>query len=48
MIFFVSLISISDCFVVFSQMDLAGSMSPEECMEELSLNTIQDKAWHIE
>eukprot|EP00599_Poterioochromonas_sp_BG-1_P006312 CAMPEP_0173142032 /NCGR_PEP_ID=MMETSP1105-20130129/5852_1 /TAXON_ID=2985 /ORGANISM="Ochromonas sp., Strain BG-1" /LENGTH=176 /DNA_ID=CAMNT_0014055357 /DNA_START=58 /DNA_END=585 /DNA_ORIENTATION=- len=31
-----------------NKMDLAGSLSPEECMEELSLNTIEDKAWHIE
>jgi len=30
-----------------AQMDIAGAMSPEECMDELSLDRIRDKPWHI-
>lgn len=29
------------------KMDLAGSMTPEECMDELCLDKIRDKPWHI-
>jgi hypothetical protein len=29
------------------QMDIAGALSPEECMDELDLDKIRDKAWHI-
>jgi ADP-ribosylation factor-like protein 6 len=28
-------------------MDIAGASSPEECMEELQLDRIRDKPWHI-
>jgi hypothetical protein len=28
-------------------MDLPGAMTPDECMEELELDSIRDKAWHI-
>ena len=28
-------------------MDVAGAMTPEECMEELQLDRIRDKPWHI-
>jgi hypothetical protein len=28
-------------------MDVAGALSAEECMEEMQLNGIRDKAWHI-
>lgn len=28
-------------------MDIAGAMTAEECMEELGLDRIKDKAWHI-
>lgn len=28
-------------------MDIAGSMTPDECMDELGLDKIRDKAWHI-
>lgn len=30
-----------------NKMDLAGSMAPDECMEELGLDRIRDKAWSI-
>ncbi len=29
------------------QMDIAGSMTPEECVDEMHLDKIRDKAWHI-
>jgi len=28
-------------------MDIPGSMTAEECMMELQLENIRDKAWHI-
>jgi hypothetical protein len=28
-------------------MDIPGAMSAEDCMDELSLDKIRDKAWHI-
>lgn len=28
-------------------MDLAGAMTADECMDELRLENIRDKAWHI-
>lgn len=28
-------------------MDIAGSMTPEEVSDELGLDSIRDKAWHI-
>jgi hypothetical protein len=28
-------------------MDVPGALSPEECMEELELEIIRGKAWHI-
>lgn len=30
-----------------NKMDIAGAMTAEECMEELALDRIKDKAWHI-
>ena len=30
-----------------NKMDVAGAMSPEECMVELELDKIRDKPWHI-
>ena len=33
--------------VLSLQMDIAGALSPEECMEELELDRIRDKPWHI-
>lgn len=30
-----------------NKMDVAGSMTPEECMDELQLDKIRDKPWHI-
>lgn len=38
--------NILPCFYV-PQMDIAGALSPEECMDELDLDKIRDKAWHI-
>eukprot|EP01034_Spumella_vulgaris_P046012 gene46012-57364_t len=28
-------------------MDIAGSLSPDECLDEMGLDRIRDKAWHI-
>lgn len=28
-------------------MDIAGALSPDECMEELHLDAIRGKPWHI-
>ncbi|RYH29782.1 hypothetical protein EON65_07345 [archaeon] len=28
-------------------MDLAGAVSPDECMDELGLDLIRDRAWQI-
>ena len=33
--------------VLHYQMDIPGAMTPEECMEDLSLPKIRDKPWHI-
>ena len=33
--------------ISFDQMDIAGALSPEECMEALELDRIRDKPWHI-
>eukprot|EP01038_Epipyxis_sp_PR26KG_P004769 gene4769-6690_t len=30
-----------------NKMDLAGSMTPEECLDELALDQLHDKEWHI-
>lgn len=30
-----------------NQMDIPGALTPEECMDEMDLDTIRDKAWHI-
>ena len=30
-----------------NKMDVAGALSPEECMVELELDKIRDKPWHI-
>lgn len=30
-----------------NKMDIPGAMTPEECMEELELEHIRDKPWHI-
>jgi hypothetical protein len=37
------------CFlhIMISQMDVPGALTPEECMDEMDLDTIRDKAWHI-
>lgn len=37
------------CPILFfaNKMDIAGAMTPEECMEELQLDRIRDKPWHI-
>jgi hypothetical protein len=29
-------------------MDIAGAMTPDECMEKLGLDNIRDKPWHIQ
>ena len=29
------------------QMDIPGALTPEECMDEMDLDIIRDKAWHI-
>lgn len=28
-------------------MDIPGALTPEECMDEMDLDIIRDKAWHI-
>jgi hypothetical protein len=28
-------------------MDIPGALTPEECMDEMDLDKIRDKAWHI-
>ena len=28
-------------------MDVAGALTPDECMDELELDKIRDKPWHI-
>eukprot|EP01041_Mallomonas_annulata_P009111 gene9111-18878_t len=30
-----------------NKMDISGAMTPEECMEDLQLDRIRDKPWHI-
>eukprot|EP00607_Mallomonas_marina_P007903 CAMPEP_0182423986 /NCGR_PEP_ID=MMETSP1167-20130531/10106_1 /TAXON_ID=2988 /ORGANISM="Mallomonas Sp, Strain CCMP3275" /LENGTH=176 /DNA_ID=CAMNT_0024603425 /DNA_START=147 /DNA_END=674 /DNA_ORIENTATION=- len=30
-----------------NKMDVSGAMTPEECMDELQLDRIRDKPWHI-
>jgi ADP-ribosylation factor-like protein 6 len=30
-----------------NKMDIPGAMTPEECMEEMELERIKDKPWHI-
>lgn len=30
-----------------NKMDIAGAMSPDECLDELALDRIRDKPWHI-
>lgn len=40
-------ISMLHNFNVLLQRDVAGSMGPEECTEELGLDRIRDKAWSI-
>ena len=39
----------SRCPVLFfaNKMDVSGALTPEECMEELGLDKIRDKPWHI-
>jgi hypothetical protein len=32
---------------LLDQMDIPGAITPEECMEELELDTIRGKPWHI-
>jgi hypothetical protein len=29
------------------KMDIPGALTPEECMDEMDLDKIRDKAWHI-
>lgn len=29
------------------QTDIPGSLTPEDCMDELSLSKIKDKPWHM-
>lgn len=33
--------------LLMMQRDVAGSMGPEECTDELGLDRIRDKAWSI-
>jgi len=30
-----------------NKMDIPGALTPEECMDEMDLDKIRDKAWHI-
>ena len=39
----------TNCPIIFfaNKMDIPGALTPEECMEELQLDKIRDKPWHI-
>lgn len=49
-LFFANKVTYSCTVVIISnavQMDIAGSLTPEEVSDEMGLDSIRDKAWHI-